>query len=486
MKGLKWMAGTSGLAGAVGATILLPDPAGSVIAAASLLTGGALISLRGERSGKPIIRLAGYSWDEHDFCRGWLISGDTGSGKTRSGLNQIMHQVFKKVPTWGGLCIDDKGVYWETLLAMARHYGREGDLILLRVATGEQPVHRINLIGDRTIPFETFARMIVDTAIALGQNRDQSFFRQQAQTHISKSLEALCVAQLQVSLDNAYQLLLDPRDLENALTKLRALNTNAANALVDHFTHQYLEQPAEQLGGVRGTIFNYLRHFVTPEVAEVFCRDCTFAIGDVNAGKIVCLVMPQKLATERRYLGTFLKQLFYLHVLRRFDVPEALRRQQNLLLLVADEAQHFVTASEEGMSDYNVIDRIREARAAVLMATQSTTSFLPPLGKDKAQVLALNLRNRVIFKSADEEDAKASADYIGKYKKRKTTWTYGQQGASRTVTEEDEFKVPTDELRHLKKHQCIVVHCEKGHRKTVLKPLEADGSVAPWFRRRWL
>ena len=36
-------------------------------------------------------------------------------------------------------------------------------------------------------------------------------------------------------------------------------------------------QPAEQLGGVRETIGNYLQYFLTPEVAEVFCaKDSTF------------------------------------------------------------------------------------------------------------------------------------------------------------------------------------------------------------------
>jgi hypothetical protein len=69
----------------------------------------------------------------NQFCRGWLITGDTGSGKTSSGINQLAHQVFQNEPNWGGLCIDEKGVYWETLSAMAHHYGREHDLIHLQI-----------------------------------------------------------------------------------------------------------------------------------------------------------------------------------------------------------------------------------------------------------------------------------------------------------------------------------------------------------------
>lgn len=80
-----------------------------------------------------VAQLGGLTWKRNQFCRGWLITGDTGSGKTSSGINQLAHQVFQNEPTWGGLCIDEKGVYWETLAAMARHYGRERDLIHLQI-----------------------------------------------------------------------------------------------------------------------------------------------------------------------------------------------------------------------------------------------------------------------------------------------------------------------------------------------------------------
>jgi len=39
---------------------------------------------------------------------------------------------------------------------------------------------------------------------------------------------------------------------------------------------------------------------------------------------------------------------------------------------------------------------------------------IPPLGNDKSKVLTLNLRNRMIFRSADEADAVQAADFLGK------------------------------------------------------------------------
>ena len=132
-----------------------------------------------------VAKLGGLKWKRNQFCRGWLITGDTGSGKTSSGINQLAHQVFQNEPTWGGLCIDEKGVYWETLSAMARHYGREHDLIRLQIRADDTdgqwtPPNHYNLTGDRSIPFTTYAKFIVDTATSLGQGGDKGFFKSQA------------------------------------------------------------------------------------------------------------------------------------------------------------------------------------------------------------------------------------------------------------------------------------------------------------------
>jgi hypothetical protein len=167
--------------------------------------------------------------------------------------------------------------------------------------------------------------------------------------------------------------------------------------------------------------------------------------------------------------------------LRRFDRTKEDRANDNLVILWADEAQRFVTASDEGMSDYNCIDVMREARATLVAAAQSSTSFIPPLGEEKTQVLTLNLRNRVIFKAADEAGAVESANFLGQRRVRQQT--YGTSGgmASRSYTHVEEHKIKPYELRHLRKHQCVLVHCENGFHKTTLPPIEPNGKISEWF-----
>jgi type IV secretory pathway TraG/TraD family ATPase VirD4 len=439
-----------------------------------------------------VVRVGGLSWTREDFCRGWLITGDTGSGKTRSGITPLLHQVFKNEPTWGGLCIDDKGLYWETLSAMARHFGRSDDLILLQVQPEDAapewlPPHVFNLTGDRSIPSSTYAKFVVDTASSLGQQGEKSFFKNQAQTHIASALDALHEVRADVTLENAYHMLLNSADLAELLADLRSLRpTESRRSLLEHFEHRFLGQPSEQLGGVKETIANYLQPFLAPDIARVFCPGAsTLDFSVIDHGKIVCVAMPQKFQTERRYINTFLKMLFYTHLLRRFDKPKAVRERDNLLILWADEAQRFMTASEDGMSDYNCVDVIREARGTVVAAAQSSTSFIPPLGRDKAKVLSLNLRNRLIFRAADEDGALESANFLGKKRVLKRTW--GLSAGKRTThyNETEEHRIKPHELRRLPRHTCILAHAERGFRRRVIPPIEPNGRVCNWYRWSW-
>ncbi|PYJ79396.1 MAG: hypothetical protein DME22_25515, partial [Verrucomicrobia bacterium] len=123
------------------------NPKQAMLVCGVLLIFVALWFLFAAKAKACVARLGGLTWKRNQFCRGWLITGDTGSGKTSSGINQLAHQVFQNEPKWGGLCIDEKGVYWETLAAMARHYCREHDLIHLQIRADDTdaqwtPPHR--------------------------------------------------------------------------------------------------------------------------------------------------------------------------------------------------------------------------------------------------------------------------------------------------------------------------------------------------------
>jgi hypothetical protein len=142
-----------------------------------------------------------------------------------------------------------------------------------------------------------------------------------------------------------------------------------------------------------------------------------------------------------------------------------------------------VTAADDGMSDYNVVDVIREARATVVAATQSYQSLMPPMGDErKAKVFIANMANRVTFCAADEESAKIAADTLGKRKSKRRT--YGWSAGKRTTswTDEDRYWLEPHQLRKLRAFEAVVQHCNGGFRKVTLPPLGTDGRVPAWYR----
>jgi hypothetical protein len=436
-----------------------------------------------------VLRMGGLTWRMDDFCRGWLITGQTGSGKTQAAINTMLWQVSKNCPRWGGVCVDDKGVYWETLRDMFQHLGRSDDLILLQirpdgVSADWKPVHTFNFLDNPHLPWSAKAKIICDVAASVGQRTEQSFFRMQAQVQIEFAFRVLEAVRLPVTLDNAYEFLTSDHMLSELMEMVAKQDSTGAQPLLEHYQDALKSQPPEQLGGVKTTIANYLKVFTDPDIAAVFCPPkSSFSFDQIDQGKVICVALPQRFQVERRTINTLLKLAFYSHALRRFDRLAAHRAGDNLLIFWADEAQKIVTASEDGISDYNVVDVIREARATVVAATQSYTSLIPPMHDErKAKVFIANMANRVTFCAADEDSAKIAADTLGKRKAKKRTTGYS--GGKRNVswTDEDRYRVEPHELRQLRKFEAIVQHCEGGFRRMKLPPLGTDGRVPSWYR----
>lgn len=438
-----------------------------------------------------VLRLGGFSWTREDFCRGWLITGQIGTGKTAGAINTMLWQLTKNCPNWGGVCVDDKGVYWETLSRMLRHLGREDDLILLQVrpvdaGTDWKPAHTFNFLDDPHLPYSAKAKIICDVAASLGQRTDQSFFRMQAQVQMEWAFKALAESGYEVTLEHAYDLFADSLMLEKeVIPRLTDKRTPQAEALLKHYYNNIITQPPEQLGGVKTTLSNYLKYFTDPCIAEVFCHwEPGINFDEIDRGKKICVSLPQRYQLERRYINTLLKLSFYLHALRRFDRPAATRANDNLLVLWADEAQKIVTASNDGMSDYNVVDVIREARATVVAATQSHTSLIPPMGDEqKAKIFIANMANRVTFCAADEDSAKIAADTLGQRKAKRRTFGYTAGKRTTSWTDEDRYWFEPYQLRKLRKFEAVVQHCNGAFRKVTLPPRGVDGKEPTWYRK---
>jgi hypothetical protein len=442
----------------------------------------AFLSFSGLGKGKlpsgVVLELGSIRWTEEDFCRGWEIDGRTGSGKTASAVVPIIHQLKKNRPDVGILALDTKGDLSEPLARIADDLNCRDSFVQLEVRPDDaqsdwKPAVTMNFLADTTIPYSTYAKIIVDVATAAGQKGGQAFFKVASQTAIQNTLSALAALGRPVTIPVCAEIIASPDKYEEMGKALLALSEARPDvAPLVHYFHEFIKQPPEQLGGIRSTVFNYLQPFTAPDIAAVFCPEKpTFSLSEIDQGKLICVKIPQKYQVEKKYVGLLLKVLFYLHALRRYDLSQQQRSQKNLIVLVLDEAQETVLLSEDGISDYNVVDKIRGARATTINSTQSPTSYIPPMGgREKAEVFLLNLGNKIYFTAADKQASEMIADSIGKHTIKKRT--YGRTAGKSTMSwrEEDEHWIKPHVLRDLPKHTALIKHCERRFRKIVLKP----------------
>lgn len=454
-------------------------------------TGAALGIIAALRKRKRVIlRIGSLTWTREEVCRHILITGDTGSGKTTSGFHPILVQLTRNEQNWGGLVLGVKGDEHRFAAELLAAHGRSQDHIHLQVrpesqSTHWKPPHRFNLLSDRSIPWMTHAKAIVDIASSMTDGHQSAFFRPMAQIALAHAFELLDALQLPVTLTRAYELLTSQETAAQALKSLKRHSASNHTKLIEFFESTFVHARAyEQREAVEGTIKTYLGFFLDPDVANVFSSDepNTFSLAEIDQGAVLTITMPQRLVSERRYIQTYLKILFYFHILRRFDKNPDERKDENLLLLVADEFQDLVTASEDGISDHKVIDRIRAAGAAIIAGMQSELSADPVIGATKREVFTLNMRTRLIFRASDIKGANESANFLGKREIwKKTHSSRPLETATVSRRQDEDFFVKPSKLMRLPDHTAIVAHPSKRFTKTRMKPVDGNGKVYGWY-----
>ena len=425
-----------------------------------------------------VLKFARFRWTRDKANRHFFFTGDTGSGKT-TGMNALLAALMRRDPNVGGMVMANKGDEWFYLEWLAKKYGRERDLIHLRPRAVDDPegapLHRLNVTGDTRLPFTTRARILVDTAAALNPKDERSFFKTKGAAHIARALELLTEVGRAPTPTNAYMLLTSQTELMGALQKLAELDPPSKRRLnlAEVLQQTYLNHAAkEQRAGEVGTSQNYLEHLGTPEIADVFSSDQkdTCSIADVDSGKIFCVDVPQDYTTERQYVFTVMKLLLYRHALRRYALPPWQKYALNQLVYVGDEFQNAITASHDGTSDFNVVDRLRDCWLMLIISAQAFESLIPPQTRDQAEVLALNLKNLVMYRAASETDALRCANALGKRWVERGTRTVHLDHTAYTYSRVEEYRIRPHEFRNLPDHTAVVRHCTNGYKKVSVRP----------------
>ena len=187
-----------------------------------------------------VLRLWGLEWTRDEACCHFFITGATGTGKTARAVVPIVHGLRSTLPDTGVLAVDSKGALWKPLSAMAESLGQKESLRLIRV----RPTHiapaqwtpplRLNILGDASVPWSTYAKIVVDTATASGQRGGQAFSKETARDAITHAMHALAVAELPVTLANVHDTICISTETALLLARLAELEDDP------NFTFHYL------------------------------------------------------------------------------------------------------------------------------------------------------------------------------------------------------------------------------------------------------
>jgi hypothetical protein len=188
-----------------------------------------------------VLRLWGLTWTRDEACCHFFVTGATGTGKTARAIVPIVHGLRQTQPQTGILAIDSKGALWGPLERVAKALGQEKDLRLIRVRPTDFPPEkwtpplRMNLLEDRSVPWTTYAKIIVDAATSAGQRGGQAFFKETARDAIAHAMRALDLVDFPVTLDNVHNVICVSSDLMALLNGLKASSVPGAAAELQFF-----------------------------------------------------------------------------------------------------------------------------------------------------------------------------------------------------------------------------------------------------------
>jgi type IV secretory pathway TraG/TraD family ATPase VirD4 len=456
----------------------------AALVAGTWLTWQALLGQLGAARGV-VLRLWGLEWTRDEACCHFFVTGATGTGKTARAVVPIVHGLRKTLPDTGILAVDSKGALWKPLASMAKALGQENTLRLIRVRPTHVPRKnwtpplRLNLLGDPSVPWSTYAKIIVDTATAAGQKGGQSFFKETARDAITHAMHALELADLAVTLSNVHNVLCISTDTALLLERL-GQNKHPLAAVERQYFKDFSAQPPEQRSGTVYTVANFLRPYTPDDIREVFCSvEPNFALSEVDAGRLICLSIPQTYQVERRYLNLLCKQLFFLHAFRRFDLDPAEMRRKNMIVLVLDEGQKTTLVSEDGFSDHLTVDELREAGVCLISATQTPLSLYASFDTErKADVFMANLRTQIHFRAADEKGAKIVSEKMGGREIRKYSGGVSSGRTSSNWQVADEAWIKKEKLLALSDGKAVIRHPRRTGRP-LLRSLPFTGFTMP-------
>ena len=374
-----------------------------------------------------------------------LITGSIGCGKTQGAVLPYFRQILERFsPLPAVMAIDPKRTFISAAIAICEKFGL-GDMVRVISLEGNEtfnPVFAENILEKSR--FLEVAEMLRAASINFsGKSSDSPFWEISAFNLLKNAIVYCAATNGYFTLTDLYEGLVKATnepladELRGALEskKFSAEETFNIECAIRYFDEEYRQLDNRVRTGILATTTAFLNQFQDFRAAKVFCpphdgRTITSMADAIDQGQMIFLDIEN--AALARSMGTLLKLHYEKATLDRLANRE--RNCERVALLICDEYQDIVTCGGgNSLGDERYLAKCREANAIFIAASQSITSIMNSVGKERAaKELVQNFRTRIACHSSDSETIKNMQELVGQRDIERVSHTLSETSHSPT------------------------------------------------------
>ena len=355
--------------------------------------------------------------DENDECfaltertlyQNLLITGSIGSGKTSSAISWITYRLLKSGK--GGLILDVKGNFVDTVSIMCKRLGRLNDLKV--ISKGSTSFFEILDSTLSSLELASRVKQII-TLLSNGNNSDP-YWLDKVENVLLNIFVLMRYQDNKIEIMELHRLVTDEDYLRGYIRKVKEyvkVNVPSEKTAFELYNSIiFIENEYKNLDErVKSILKSEITRFTIPLITEYeiynqFCKQGNKEKIEFSQNKIVVLSL--NIGENRalaKIIASCLKLNFQKYVLSNIY-------NSNPIFFIADEFQEFCN-----IEDSHFLSLSREAKCMNIISTQSYSSLNSSLkDKEATRVIIQNLVNKIWFRNDDTYTIEEAIKQLGK------------------------------------------------------------------------
>ncbi|MBQ8042581.1 MAG: type IV secretion system DNA-binding domain-containing protein [Clostridia bacterium] len=362
-----------------------------------------------------------FSIEEETLYKNVLITGSIGSGKTSGAIARLTYDLIKSGK--GGLILDVKGNFVDTVDEMCKRLGRTKDMCII----SKNSSCYFELLDKNVSSLELANRLKQVITLLSTNNNSDSYWLDKVE-NVLMNMIILMKHINQLDLMTLHRLVSEDLFLKETLAKIKnSLKEKVPSdkmafelaGAISFIENEYFKLDSRVNTIIKSEITRLTIPLVTDyDIYNQFCiqngkQKISFSVNKI----IVLSINIGENKALAKIIATFIKLAYQKHILSNISssIPS---------FFIADEFQEFCNSD-----DAQFLSLSREAKCINIISTQSYSSLKNTLkDKNAANVIIQNLVNKIWFRNDDNYTISEAVKQLGKVNVTKENRTISESG----------------------------------------------------------